>query len=156
MKKFKYLAAKDSFIRFTSESLDENKPENIKNWIKARLIDKNPEADYETKVGFFDAEKEMLVFYLEKRNIHKIKQLLEAFNSFTNEGLNRIEFKMLANLFNEKKDILTAHPEDHLSLREILSNTFHKLTEKSAEELTEAYNQTLSLLIGQDNDSNSS
>ncbi len=134
-KNIKCLAAKEGFIDFLSKSLDENKPEKIKDWVQKRLIDKNPEVDHEGKVGFFEAEKELLLFYLEKGNIDKIKQLFKVFDDFNSEGLKRIQFKIFTDVFEDKKDLLTNHLEYKHLLKKVVECTFDKLANKSDADL---------------------
>lgn len=145
-KNIKCLAAKEGFIDFLSKSLEENKPEKIKDWVQERLINKNPGVDHEGKVGFFEAEKELLLFYLEKGNIDKIKQLFKVFDDLNNEGIKRIEFKIFTDVFEEKKDLLTNHPEYKNLLKNVVECTFDKLADKSDADLIAKYNIVQTLL----------
>ena len=146
----KYLAAKEGLIDFLSSSLDRNEQSKIKQWIEDVLLNKELKIDRETKIGFFEAEKALLKVYLEKGNIENIKKLFQVFNSCTNEVLNKIEYEIFTTVLKEKQDVLTALSEGCSTLKEILRNTFNKLTQKGDAE-TETYNEALSLL-GQDND----
>lgn len=145
-KNIKYLARKNTFMEFFSESLNNNKESEIRDWIQKHFIDKNPEVDNETKKGFFEAEKELLLFYLEKGNIDKIKQLFKVFDDFNNEGLRRIEFKIFTDVFEDKKDLLTNHPEYKNLFKDVVERTFDKLYNKSDADLIAKHNIAQTLL----------
>ncbi|MDR0774817.1 MAG: hypothetical protein LBE72_05925 [Rickettsia sp.] len=145
-KNIKCLARKNTFIEFFSESLDHNKESEIKSWIQKHLIDKDPEVDQETKVGFFEAEKELLLFYLEKNNIEKMKQLFKVFDGFNNEGLRRIEFKIFTDIFENKRDLLVNHSEYKHLLKNVVEHTFDKLADKNDTDLIAKHSVIQTLL----------
>jgi|GEM_PF-5871829 len=145
MKNSKIIARTSTFIKFFTKALSDNNEIEIKNWVREHLIDKNPEADGETKIGFFEAEKELIRVYLSKGSINEIQKLVAVFDDFDDTGLRRLEFNILTSVLKEKKDILTSHPEYYSSLKETLNNTFDKLIDKNDSDLAR-FNEIQTLL----------
>ncbi|WP_341793864.1 hypothetical protein [Rickettsia endosymbiont of Ceutorhynchus obstrictus] len=130
------MVLEESHSRFLIRNIDNNL-ETITKWVEENLIKDNPNTNAQSKIAFYEAEKDLIIEYIMENNFQTLKSLINAIDHeqfHNNQKLKINECRVLANAIIEAQKYRCVQESGsamHSDLNKLLRTKYQELTDET-------------------------